>query len=308
MKTIAENSKVVIPKKKSKIKDSWSDRIFVGSIYVFLTLVLVVVLYPLIYILSASFSDPAAVTSGRVWLFPVNPTLEGYTTVFKNPQIILGFSNSFFYAVVGTLISVSITIMLAYPLSRPTFFGRNFIMILLVFTMIFDGGLIPLYLVVKNLQLLDTIWALLLPSALAVFQVIIARTFFQSTIPNELVEASEMDGCSDINFILKVVLPLSKPIIAVLVLMYAVGKWNTYFDAMIYLKSEELFPLQLVLRSVLILNVDPNGDVMQLLKAQGLRELMKYSLIVISSLPVLIIYPFVQKHFVKGVLIGSLKG
>ncbi|MFB9828046.1 carbohydrate ABC transporter permease [Lederbergia wuyishanensis] len=305
---MAENSKVVIPKKKSKIKDSWSDRIFVGSIYVFLTLVLVVVLYPLIYILSASFSDPAAVTSGRVWLFPVNPTLEGYTTVFKNPQIILGFSNSFFYAVVGTLISVSITIMLAYPLSRPTFFGRNFIMILLVFTMIFDGGLIPLYLVVKNLQLLDTIWALLLPSALAVFQVIIARTFFQSTIPNELVEASEMDGCSDINFILKVVLPLSKPIIAVLVLMYAVGKWNTYFDAMIYLKSEELFPLQLVLRSVLILNVDPNGDVMQLLKAQGLRELMKYSLIVISSLPVLIIYPFVQKHFVKGVLIGSLKG
>ncbi|MBS4179368.1 carbohydrate ABC transporter permease [Bacillus sp. FJAT-49731] len=296
------------PNVKTKIRESAFDRIFVGAIYVFLSLVLIAVLYPLIYIVSASFSDPAAVTSGRVWLFPVNPTLDGYTAVFKNPQIIQGFSNSLFYAIAGTLISVSITIMLAYPLSRGTFYGRNFIMVLLVFTMIFDGGLIPLYLVVKNLNFIDTIWAILLPSALAVFQVIIARTFFQSTIPNELVEASEMDGCSDIGFIMKVVLPLSKPIIAVLVLMYAVAKWNTYFDAMIYLKSEELFPLQLILRSVLILNADPNGDVMELLKAQGLRELMKYSLIVISSLPVLIIYPFVQKHFVKGVLIGSVKG
>lgn len=292
----------------SKIKDSVGDRIFVTMIYVFLSLILIIVLYPLIYIVSASFSDPAAVTSGRVWLWPVEPTIRGYTTVFKNPQIIQGFSNSLFYAVAGTLISVSITIMLAYPLSRKTFYGRNLIMILLVFTMIFDGGLIPLYLVVKNLQLIDTIWALLLPSALAVFQVIIARTFFQSTIPDELVEAAEMDGCSDVGFIWKVVLPLSKPIIAVLVLMYAVAKWNTYFDAMIYLKSEELFPLQLILRNVLILNVDPNGDVLEILRAQGLRELMKYSLIVISSLPVLIIYPFVQKHFVKGVLIGSLKG
>ncbi|MBS4206038.1 carbohydrate ABC transporter permease [Bacillus sp. FJAT-49754] len=284
------------------------DRIFIGAIYIFLSLVLIAVLYPLIYIVSASFSSPSAVTAGRVWLLPVDPTILGYKTIFKNPQIIQGFSNSLFYTVAGTFISVSITIMLAYPLSRRTFYGRKFIMLLLVFTMIFDGGLIPLYLVVKNLNLIDTIWSLLLPSALAVFQVIIARTFFQSTIPEELVEASEMDGCSDIGFIFKVVLPLAKPIIAVLVLMYAVMKWNMYFDALIYLKSEELFPLQIILRSILILNADTSANIQEMLKMQGLKELMKYSLIVVSSLPVLVLYPFVQKHFVKGMLIGSVKG
>lgn len=294
--------------RNTRIKESKIDRVFMGGIYVFLTLILLAVLYPLIYIVSASFSSPSAVTSGQVWLFPVEPTLLGYTSVFKNPEIIQGFSNSLFYTVAGTLISVSITIMLAYPLSRKSFYGRNVIMVILVFTMIFDGGLIPLYLVVKDLHLIDTIWALLLPSALAVFQVIIARAFFQSTIPEELVEASEMDGCSDIGFIFKVVLPLAKPIIAVLVLMYAVMKWNMYFDAMIYLKSEELFPLQLILRSILILNVDPTANVEEMLKMQGLKELLKYSLIVVSSLPVLLIYPFVQKHFVKGMLIGSVKG
>lgn len=294
--------------KTTKIKESAVDRMFLIGIYVFLILVLIAVLYPLIYIVSASFSSASAVTSGRVWLFPVEPTLLGYETVFNNPQVLQGFSNSLFYTIVGTFISVSITIMLAYPLSRKTFYGRRFIMVLLVFTMIFDGGLIPLYLVVKELNLIDTIWSLLLPQALAVFQVIIARTFFQSTIPDELVEASEMDGCSDLKFIFKVVLPLAKPIIAVLVLMYAVMKWNMYFDAMIYLKSEELFPLQLILRSILILNTDPTANVEDFIKMQGLKELMKYSLIVISSLPVLVLYPFVQKHFVKGMLIGSVKG
>ncbi|WP_249308731.1 carbohydrate ABC transporter permease [Lederbergia citrea] len=292
----------------TRIRESMIDRIFIGAIYIFLSLVLIAVLYPLIYIVSASFSSPSAVTAGRVWLLPVDPTILGYKTIFKNPQIIQGFSNSLFYTVAGTFISVSITIMLAYPLSRRTFYGRKFIMLLLVFTMIFDGGLIPLYLVVKNLNLIDTIWSLLLPSALAVFQVIIARTFFQSTIPEELVEASEMDGCSDIGFIFKVVLPLAKPIIAVLVLMYAVMKWNMYFDALIYLKSEELFPLQIILRSILILNADTSANIQEMLKMQGLKELMKYSLIVVSSLPVLVLYPFVQKHFVKGMLIGSVKG
>lgn len=294
--------------KNTSIQESKIDRIFMTAVYVLLVLILIAVLYPLIYIVSASFSSASAVTSGRVWLLPVEPTLLGYTTVFKNPQILQGFSNSLFYTFVGTFISVSITIMLAYPLSRKTFYGRKLIMLLLVFTMIFDGGLIPMYLVVKNLNLIDTIWALLLPSALAVFQVIIARTFFQSTIPDELVEASEMDGCSDIGFIFKVVLPLAKPIIAVLVLMYAVMKWNMYFDALIYLKSDALYPLQLILRSILILNTDPSGNIQEMLKMQGLKELMKYSLIVISSLPVLVLYPFVQKHFVKGMLIGSVKG
>lgn len=295
-------------KTKTRINESVGDRLFMGAIYMFLILVLMIVLYPLIYIVSASFSSASAVVSGRVWLFPVEPSLDGYRAIFNNPQIIQGFSNSLFYTVVGTFISVSITVLLAYPLSKRTFYGRNFIMVLLVFTMIFDGGLIPLYLVVKNLNMIDTIWALLLPQALAVFQVIIARTFFQSTIPEELSEASEMDGCSEIKFFWKVVLPLSKPILAVLVLMYAVMKWNMYFDALIYLKSEELFPLQIILRSILILNVESGGNIEEVLKLQGLKELMKYSLIVVSSLPVLILYPFVQKHFVKGMLIGSIKG
>lgn len=295
-------------KTKTRINESVGDRLFMGAIYTFLILVLIAVLYPLVYIVSASFSSASAVVSGRVWLFPVEPTLDGYKAIFNNSQIIQGFSNSLFYTVVGTFISVTITILLAYPLSKKTFYGRSFIMVLLVFTMIFDGGLIPLYLVVKNLNMIDTIWALLLPQALAVFQVIIARTFFQSTIPDELSEASEMDGCSETKFFWKVVLPLSKPILAVLVLMYAVMKWNMYFDALIYLKSEELFPLQIILRSILILNVESGGNIEEVLKLQGLKELMKYSLIVVSSLPVLVLYPFVQKHFVKGMLIGSIKG
>ena len=293
---------------KVRMNESIGDRVFMGAVYTFLIVVLIAVLYPLIYIVSASFSSVSAVISGRVWLFPVEPTLLGYKTIFNNPQIIQGFSNSLFYTVVGTFISVSITILLAYPLSKRTFYGRNFIMVLLVFTMIFDGGLIPLYLVVKNLNMIDTIWALLLPQALAVYQVIIARTFFQSTIPDELAEASEMDGCGETKFFFKVVLPLSKPIIAVLVLMYAVMKWNMYFDALIYLKSEELFPLQIILRSILILDADTSGNIQEILKLQGLKELMKYSLIVVSSVPVLVLYPFVQKHFVKGMLIGSIKG
>ncbi|MGP6146489.1 carbohydrate ABC transporter permease [Jeotgalibaca sp. A122] len=297
-----------LAKKKSQIQESNYDRIFMFVVYVFLTIVLLLVLYPLIYIVSASFSGAQAVTSGQVWLLPVDPGLEGYRTVFQNDDIFRGFSNSLFYTVFGTLISVVLTIMLAYPLSRNTFVGRNFLMKVLVFTMLFDAGLIPVYLVVRNLNLLDSIWALLLPSALAAFQVIIARTFFQQTIPNELVESSEIDGCSDFQFIFKVVLPLSKPIIAVLVLMYAIMRWNMYFEALIYLKSEALYPLQLILRDILVLDTDPSMSVEEMLKMQGMKDLMKYSLIVVSSVPVLMLYPFAQKHFVKGMLIGSVKG
>ncbi|MCM3749956.1 carbohydrate ABC transporter permease [Paenibacillus pasadenensis] len=293
------------------IRESSGDRIFMSLVYVFLTLVLLVVLLPLLYILSSSFSSPQAVVSGKVWLWPVNFTFDGYKAVFNNPQIGVGFMNSIFYTVVGTIINVALTVMLAYPLSRRTFYGRNVIMILLVITMMFEGGLIPYYLVVKNLELLDTRWAMILPGALAVFQVIIARTFFQTTIPNELAEAADLDGCNDLRFIFSIVLPLSKPILAVMMLMYAVGHWNAYFDALIFLRSADLFPLQIVLRNVLILNtVDAsmiaNAD--QMIAQQGLKDLLKYSLIVVASGPVLIIYPFVQKYFVQGVMIGSLKG
>lgn len=297
--------------KASTIQESRGDRLFLLGIYMLLTVVLIIVLFPLIFIISSSFSSPQAVVSGKVWLFPVDFTLEGYKAVFRNPQIVSGYSNSLFYAVVGTAVNVALTVMLAYPLARKTFYGRNFIMVLLVITMMFDGGLIPFYLVVKNLHMLDTRWAMILPGAMAVFQVIVARTFFQTTIPDEIAEAAELDGCSDIRFITSIVIPLSKPILAVLTLMYAVGHWNAYFDALIFLKSPNLFPLQIVLRNILILNtIDPTmvSKVDQMLAQQGLKDLLKYSLIVVASAPVLIIYPFVQKHFVKGVMIGSLKG
>ena len=202
------------------------------------------------------------------------------------------------------------TILIAYPLSRRDFYGRKVIMMGLVFTMMFYGGLIPTYLTVRAVGILNTRLAMVLPQALAVWQVIIARTFFQSTIADELVEAADIDGCSDLGFVWSVVLPLSKPIIAVLVLLYAVGHWNAYFDALVYLHQTDLFPLQIILRNVLILN-DATRATMRAseeIAREGLIDILKYAVIVIASVPVMILYPFAQKHFVKGVMIGSLKG
>jgi putative aldouronate transport system permease protein len=292
------------------IRDSFGDRVFMFFVYLFLLFCLLIVLYPLIYIVSASFSDPIAVTAGRVWLFPVDLTLRGYEVTFQNPQIITGYLNSLFYTVFGTLISVTLTVLIAYPLSRHDLYGGGLIMFLITFTLIFSGGLIPTYLIVKDLGMIDTRWALLIPQAIAAFQVIIARTFFRSAIPFELVEAAELDGCNDLQFLRAVVLPLSKPIIAVLALMYAVSQWNGYFDALIYLKSSDLQPLQLVLRNILILNTTSSGsmDATAMAQRQQLADLLKYCLVVVATLPVLLIYPFVQRYFVKGMLIGSIKG
>lgn len=294
---------------KRKIRESAGDRIFVFTIYVILSLVLAAVLYPLIYIASSSISSPSAVVSGKVWLWPVDISFRGFQTIFKTPLIMTGYANSLFYMAVGTLISVTLTVMLAYPLSRKTFFGRNGILMVVLFTMLFGGGLIPTYLVVKELGMIDSRLALLIPNAIWVWQVIIARSFFQSAIPDELAEASAIDGCSDWRFLGSVVLPLSKPILAVLVLMYAVGQWNAYFDALIYLKSDKLFPLQLVLRSIIIQNNSAGAmDISIQVQRAQLAELLKYSLIVVATLPVLLIYPFVQRYFVQGMLVGSVKG
>jgi putative aldouronate transport system permease protein len=294
---------------KSKIRESASDRVLILVIYVILSLVLVAVLYPLIYIVSSSISSPAAVVSGKVWLWPVDISFLGFQTILKTPLIMTGYGNSLLYMAVGTIISVTLTVMLAYPLSRKTFFGRKGILMLVMFTMLFSGGLIPTYLVVKEMGMIDSRLALLIPNAIWVWQVIIARSFFQSTIPSELVEASEIDGCSDWRFLGSVVIPLSKPILAVLVLMYAVGQWNSYFDALIYLKSDKLFPLQLVLRSIIIQNNSAGAmDLSVQIQRAQLAELLKYSLIVVATLPVLIIYPFVQRYFVQGMLVGSVKG
>jgi putative aldouronate transport system permease protein len=294
---------------KPRIRESLGDRLFLTCIYIVLTVVLMIVLYPLIYIASSSISDPLAVSSGKVWLWPVDITFLGYKVVLQNKQIVWGYGNSLIYTVCYTLISVTLTVILAYPLSRKTFWGRNAIMMFITFTMLFGGGLIPTYMVIKYLGMIDTRWAILIPGAIGVWSVIITRTFFQSSIPEELAEASEMDGCSDLRFLWSVVLPLSKPILAVLSLFAAVGQWNAYFDALIFLKDQRLYPLQLVLRNILILNASSgNKDVMELVNQKQLADLMKYSLIMVANLPVFIIYPFVQKHFVKGVLVGSLKG
>jgi putative aldouronate transport system permease protein len=297
--------------KKKGIQESLTDKIYLAFVYTFLILCLIVVSYPLIYIFSSSLSSSSAVISGKVWLFPIEPTLQGYKAIFRNSQIVTGYYNSMIYAFFGTLLSVTLTITAAYPLSRKDFYGRNVITALFVFTMIFSGGLIPYYLTVKELGLLNTRWALIIPAAVSVWQVILARSFFQTSIPMELTEAAHLDGCSDFKFLSRIVIPLSKPIIAVLVLMYAIGYWNSYFEALIFLKSSSMYPLQLILRNILILNtVDPTmiKDVKLLAERQGLKELLKYSLIVVASAPVLILYPFVQRHFVKGLLIGSIKG
>ncbi len=297
-------------RRPTHIREAWGDQIFLVAVYLFLLLIFVFVTYPLIFVISSSLSSPLAVSSGRVWLWPVDFSLRGYQVALSNPQIITGYANSLYYTFFGTLISVLATVLVAYPLSRRTLFGRGAIMLFITFTLIFSGGLIPTYLVVKELGMLDTRWALIIPQAVAAWQVIIARTFFQVTIPDELAEAAALDGCSDLRFLWSVVLPLSKPILAVLVLMYAVGQWNAYFDALLYLKSADLQPLQLVLRSILILNTTTSGsmEASAMVERQQMADLLKYALIVVGSLPVLLIYPFAQRYFVRGMLIGSIKG
>lgn len=294
--------------KKLKFND---DTIFTIINYTLLGIALIIFLYPLIYIVSSSFSSVDAVVTGKVRLLPVDFSLDGYKAVFQSSKIWSGYFNSILYTVAGTAINIVVTLLAAYPLSRPDLKGKNVIMMIFTFTMIFDGGIVPTYLVVSNLKLLDSIWAMVLPGAMSVYFMIIAKTFFQTTIPLELQEAAQMEGCTTPQLIWHVILPLSKAIIAVLVLFYAISHWNSYFNALLYLNTESKQPLQLVLREILIRNQQNASmvkDAALLEKSEGLKQLLKYSLIVVSSLPVLCIYPFVQKYFVKGVMIGSVKG
>ena len=298
----------------SAIKKSRGDKVYVAFNYTLLMVVLLVVLYPLIYIVSSSFSSVMAVLSGRVWLWPVDFSIEGYKAVLSYSKVWIGYRNTLFYAVFGTSINVVLTILAAYPLSRRDFAGRGLIMFIFTFTLLFHGGMIPTYILIQKLGIMNTRWAMILPGAMAVWNVIITRTYYQSYIPNELLEAAKIDGSDDFTFILRVVIPLSGAITAVNVLFYAVGHWNTYFNAFLYLNNQELFPLQIFLRQILIINDIDTDMMMDLDVAQmdegrlGLKELIKFSVIIVASLPVLVAYPFVQKHFVKGVMIGSLKG
>ncbi|MDD9269088.1 putative aldouronate transport system permease protein [Bacillus sp. 3255] len=285
------------------------EKIFDAVVNILAVLIVVAVLYPLIFIVSASFSDPALVLSGEVVLLPKQITLDAYRNVFENEQIWNGYGNTIIYTLVGTLINLLMTTLAAYPLSRPDLPGRGIIMFFVTLTMFFSGGLIPSYLLVKNLGMVDTMWALVIPGAIATYNLIVMRTYFQTSIPWEIQEAAHIDGCSNWKLLTHVILPLSKPILAVMILFYAVGHWNSYFNALIYIRSKDLYPLQLVLREVLMVNSADAADSNVGLESKVLlAESIKYVVIIISSLPVLVMYPFVQRHFVKGVMIGSLKG
>jgi putative aldouronate transport system permease protein len=292
-----------------KVKETRADRIFVIAAYILLSVFLLVVLLPLLNIIASSLSSPQAVSSGRVLFWPVEFTFRGYAEALNNPAILRGFGNSVFYTIAGTVISVLGTVAVAYPLSRTHLFGRKVITGGVVFTMLFSGGVIPMYLVVQSLGLLDTRWSMLLPNAIGVWQVIIAIVYFRSSIPDEVYEAAQLDGASELRILWTVVLPLAKPLIAVIALMYAIMQWNSYFDALLYLRDADLQPLQLVLRGLLILNDSGGGgDVAEQLRRRELADLLRYSTVVIATIPMLIAYPFVAKYFTKGIMVGAVKG
>lgn len=287
------------------------DKLFDNIVSIMLVLCLLVVALPMIYIISASFSSPEAVSAGKVWLFPVDFSLEGYEAVFKNKKILFGYGNTIFYTVVGTIVNVIFTILAAYPISRKDMPGKNFFAFMFTFTMIFNGGLIPTYLLHMNLGTLNTRWVMILPTVIGVWNLMLARNYFQNSISPELLEAAQIDGCDDMHYLIKVAIPLAKPIIAVLVLFYAVEHWNAFFNAFIYLNDQELMPLQVVLREILVSNqVDPASilDPETMAAKEGMADLLKYSTILVANVPIWCLYPFVQKYFVKGVMVGAIKG
>ncbi|RAV22624.1 carbohydrate ABC transporter permease [Paenibacillus contaminans] len=267
-----------------------------------------VTLYPFLYVFSMSISDPQYVISQAVWLLPKGFSLGAYQRIFENEGVWVAYANTVLYTVAGTAVNVVMTMLAAYPLSRRMFFARNWIMIFITFTMFFGGGLIPSFLLIKELGLYDSRWVMIIPGAVSAFLIIIARTFLQS-IPEELMESAKLDGAHDFVILAKIVIPLSKPIIAVLALFYAVGHWNSFLTAMIYLPSAELQPLQLFLMKMLIQDADASmlQDMADAHERSLISIQIKYAMIIVAILPILFVYPFLQKHFAKGVLIGSLK-
>jgi multiple sugar transport system permease protein/putative aldouronate transport system permease protein len=297
---------------RARIAEPRADRAFHVINYCILAVFTISVLYPLIYVISSSFSSAKAINSGAVKLWPVGTNVDAYRVILESPAVVTGFLNSIFYSVAGALIGTVLTVLAGYPLSRADMVGRRFFMLFFLVPSLFSAGIIPTYIVVRELHMLNTRWALILPAAMSVFNIIITRTFYQLTIPDELLEAARVDGANDFSFVWRVAIPLSKPILAVNLLFYAIAQWNSWFSALIYLTNQDLFPLQLVLRDILIQNqLNPaqmaGQDAAAMLAKQELFDKLKYALIVVAMAPPLIAYPFVQKHFVKGALIGSLK-
>jgi putative aldouronate transport system permease protein len=294
-----------------KLRFGDSDSVFDAANWILLTVVLAIVAYPLLFVLSASFSDPIAVLQGKVRLWPKGFTINSYLRVFGNSDILSGYRNTILYTLVGTCLNVVLTIAGAYPLSRKDLVGRNALMLLFTFTMFFSGGLIPSYLLIKNLGMINSFWVMVVPGAVSMYNLIIARTYFQNNIPLELQESAVLDGCSNMGILTKIVLPLSMPIIAVVTLFYGVAHWNAFFNALIYLTDQGKYPLQLVLRSIIVQN-EVSGMMEtaseSLADQQMLGETIKYAVIVVASLPVLLLYPYLQRYFVRGIMVGALKG
>lgn len=305
-----KKKEMAVPK-KTKIKAHGVDLAFDIVVKVLAVLIIIIVMYPLIYVVSASLSSPLSIMRGKVWLLPDNFTLKAYISVFKNQSILTGYKNTIIIAVIGTFVNLLMTTLCAYPLSRKDFAGRNVFTIFITFTMFFSAGMIPNFLLVKNLGLLNNIWSLILPGSVSVYNMLIMRNYFQNSIPDEIIESATIDGCGNVRTLVEIVIPLSKSILAVLLIFYAVGHWNSYFDAMIYLSSEEKYPLQLILRQILLESTqmkDDSGLSQTLAEASLAYVSLQYAVIVVSSLPLLIVYPFIQKYFAKGIMVGAVKG
>lgn len=295
---------------KIKRHRTWDDKLLYGITDVVLVLLLIIVAYPIIYVLSNSFSSGVAVSSGRVLLWPVEPSLRGYEVIFNYDSVWIGFANSIFYTVVGTCINMILSVLAAYPLSRPNYQGRGVVTVMFTMTMIFSAGMIPTYLMMSKLHLTNSRLGILLMGAISAYNMIIIRTYFKSSIPGELIEAARIDGCSELRTLFSVVLPLSKAVLSVVTLYYAVAHWNNYFTCMLYLRDDNKQPLQVVLRNILdAQQVDQMVTDPELRRQMaGMADLIKYCLIVVTSAPIIAMYPFVQKFFEKGVMIGGVKG
>lgn len=291
-------------------KKSGGDKAFDIGLAVISVLIILVIAYPLYFVVIASFSQPEAVLGGKLRFLPVGFNLESYQMVLSEPKVWTGYRNTILYTVLGTCINLVLTTLAAYPLSRKDMPFRGILTFVASFTMLFGGGMIPVYLVVRGLKLTDSIWAMVIPNALATYNMLVMKNYFQSSIPEELQEAAAIDGCDHFGTLIRVVLPLSAPIMAVIVLFYAVGHWNAFFNAIIYLRNQDLFPLQVVLRDILLQNSleAVGGDLTGMYEKVMRGESMKYALIIVASAPVIMLYPFVQKYFVKGVMVGAIKG
>ena len=293
-----------------KVQKSRTDKIFDFFLYTISTIIVIVMLYPMYFIVIASFSNPADVSAGNIVLLPKGITFKGYQKLLEYSQLWVGYKNTILYAALGTVISLVVNVPTAYALSRKDLCGRKLFTVFYLIPMFFTGGLIPTYLIVKDFGLLDNFWVMVLPFSVITYYIIVARTFFNNSIPGDLWEAAQIDGCGNLGFFFQIVIPLSKAVLAVIALWTAVGQWNSYFNALIYLRNPDRQPLQLVLRNILISNqtISSMSTGAAAVEAKQMADLIKYAIIVVSSAPIMCMYPFVQKHFNQGVMLGSLKG